>query len=95
MYNAHNFWQYTLPTIADIPRARDDYGKYFVAHSFIHVPVAGVHGSFLLISGLVQNAVGWDTASAAEDMWFGLEVCVTVPVDLLLDKSNLLYRLEN
>jgi hypothetical protein len=75
LYNAHNFWKHTLPTIADIPRARDDYGKFFIGPSFIHHPFLGMHGSFLLISGSVQNAVGWDTDSKAEDMWFGLEVC--------------------
>lgn len=75
LYNAHNFWKHTLPTIADIPRARDDYGKFFLGPSFIHHPFLGMHGSFLLISGSVQNAVGWDTDSKAEDMWFGLQVC--------------------
>ncbi len=72
-----------MPTIADIPRSRDDYGRYFVANSFLHFPILGVHGSFLLISGKVQNAVGWDTDSAAEDMWFGLEVCLYCEVVLL------------
>jgi hypothetical protein len=74
LYNAFNFWHHALSTIADIPRARDDYGKFFVTNGFLNFPALGVHGSFLLISGKVQNAVGWDTDSAAEDFWFGLEV---------------------
>jgi len=75
LYNAHRFWEEPLPTIADIPRARDDYGKFFIGPSWIHHPFLGLHGSFLLISGEVQNSVGWDTRSEAEDMWFALEVC--------------------
>lgn len=76
LYNAHRFWEARLPTIADIPRARDDYGKFFIGPSWVHSPFLGLHGSFLLISGEVQNAIGWDTSSEAEDMWLGIEVCL-------------------
>ncbi|KFY66007.1 hypothetical protein V496_02228 [Pseudogymnoascus sp. VKM F-4515 (FW-2607)] len=73
LYNAHRFWEARLPTIADIPRARDDYGKFFIGPRWVHSPFLGLHGSFLLISGEVQNAIGWDTRSEAEDMWLGIE----------------------
>jgi hypothetical protein len=74
MYNSHGFWGNTLTTIGDISRVRDDFARYFWNHNYIHVPTTGLHGSFLLTSGRVENAVTWDTASTAEDMWFGLEV---------------------
>lgn len=61
-------------TVADMSRSRDDYARYYFAHNFVHRPIFGVHGSFLLTSGKVENAVCWDTDSLVEDYWFGLQV---------------------
>lgn len=74
MYNAYQFWSHKLITAADICRCRDDLGKFFLAHSRLHVPVFGVHGSFLLVRGKVENEVGWDTDSLVEDFRFSLQV---------------------
>ncbi|KAH8745950.1 glycosyl transferase family group 2-domain-containing protein [Hyaloscypha sp. PMI_1271] len=73
LYNAYQFWSHKLITAADICRCRDDLGKFFLASSRLHVPVFGVHGSFLLVRGKVENEVGWDTDSLVEDYRFSLQ----------------------
>lgn len=60
--------------MADVARVRDDLGKFCLAHSRLHIPVFGVHGSFLLIRGNIENKVGWDSDSLVEDFNFSLEV---------------------
>jgi len=70
-----------LITAADICRCRDDLGKFFLASSRLHVPVFGVHGSFLLVRGKVENEVGWDTDSLVEDFRFSLQVTI-LPLQL-------------
>ena len=75
MYNAHKFWSHPVIAIADVSRVRDDVGKFYFAHNFLHVPVFGVHGSFFFTSGRVENQVTWDTDSLVEDFWFGIHVC--------------------
>ncbi|KUJ23676.1 uncharacterized protein LY89DRAFT_744129 [Mollisia scopiformis] len=72
-YNAFGFWRQTLITFADIVRARDDLGKFYFAHNYFHVPVFGIHGSFLFINGKLENQIGWDTESLVEDFWFGIQ----------------------
>jgi hypothetical protein len=74
LYNSFDFWRHKLITIADIVRGRDDFGKFYFAHNFLHVPIFGIHGSFLLINGKLENEIGWDTDSLVEDFWFGLQV---------------------
>lgn len=74
LYNAHEYWKKPFLTVADLTRSRDDYARFWFAYRHVHRPIFGVHGSFLLTSGRVENAVGWDTDSLVEDFWFGLGV---------------------
>ena len=60
-------------------RFRDDLGKFQFAHSCLHFPLFGYHGSFILIRGSVENAVTWDTECLAEDLWFSIEVYLSPP----------------
>jgi hypothetical protein len=90
LYNAYQFWSHKLITAADICRCRDDLGKFFLAHSRLHVPVFGVHGSFLLVRGKVENEVGWDTDSLVEDFRFSLQVTNHLPMQLkVFDMLNM------
>jgi hypothetical protein len=34
----------------------------------------GVHGAVVLLSGMLENAITWETDSVTEDYWFFLEV---------------------
>ncbi|RMZ87732.1 hypothetical protein DV736_g5043, partial [Chaetothyriales sp. CBS 134916] len=70
LYNSVNYWDNALLTYADLGRARDDFGRFQFAHNVLHFPINGVHGSFLLIRGIVENTVGWNTESFVEDFWF-------------------------
>jgi Glycosyl transferase family group 2 len=74
LYNAFRFWHHKLITFADVVRARDDLGKFYLSHYYLNVPVFGIHGSFLFINGKLENEVGWDTDSLVEDFWFSLQV---------------------
>lgn len=76
LYNAYQFWSHNLITAADICRSRDDLGKFFLFHSRLHVPVFGVHGSFLLVRGKVENEVKWDSDSLVENFNFSLQVII-------------------
>ncbi|KAF2731857.1 hypothetical protein EJ04DRAFT_536398 [Polyplosphaeria fusca] len=69
-YNAHDFWHAVLPTVGDISRVQDDYGRVAWQTNWARRASLGVHGSFLLLSGRVENAVGWETDVLTEDYWF-------------------------
>jgi hypothetical protein len=73
-YNHHNYWKNWLLTFADVGRVRDDLGRYQWQASCLGKPLFGVHGSFILINGKVENAVGWDTDNLVEDYWFSDKV---------------------
>ena len=54
----------------DIPRVVDEFGKYYFQNRIMHSSFHGVRGSFLLTSGKIENAIGWDTACLTEDYDF-------------------------
>ena len=54
---------------------RDDIGRFQFSHNHLHFPLQGIHGAFLLVRGVVENQVTWDTSSLVEDFWFSLEAC--------------------
>lgn len=73
LYNNRDFWKSYLLTTLDIVRVVDDLGKYFVQYSLWRIPLHGVHGSFLLIRGQVENEIGWDDSSIVEDYTFSMK----------------------
>jgi len=70
LYNTVNYWNNSVLTFSEVVRFRDDLGRFAFQHGHVHVPLWGCHGSFLLTSGRVENAVSWDTDCLAEDFWF-------------------------
>ena len=72
-YNNHGFWRHRLTAVADAVRTGDDLGRLFAQFSWIQRPVFGVHGSFLLVEGALENEITWDLASClVEDYAFSL-----------------------
>ncbi|KAI1342853.1 hypothetical protein F5Y15DRAFT_412530 [Xylariaceae sp. FL0016] len=69
-YNKGSFWGNWLLTVADLRRVADDMGKLFLQNFVIHRPYWGLRGSFLLLSGDVENRIGWDSDCLTEDYEF-------------------------
>lgn len=59
-YNNHAFWSHRLIAVADAIRTGDDLGRFFAQFAWINKPIFGVHGSFLLVNGAIENEVTWD-----------------------------------
>ncbi len=76
MYNHHRYWRNWFMTLGDVVRVNDDMGRYRWQAQCVGRPVFGVHGSFFLINGEVENKVTWDTENLTEDYWFSQMVCV-------------------
>ena len=73
LYNAHGFWRRPLIAVADAVRTGDDVGRFFAQLAWLHRPVFGLHGSFLLVNGALANEIGWDhEGSLVEDYAFSL-----------------------
>ncbi|KAJ1550754.1 hypothetical protein HK405_015964, partial [Cladochytrium tenue] len=70
VYNSHWFWKNWFFTVADAVRVGDDLGRFHFQYTVFERPVFGVHGSFLMTNGEVENEVGWDCSSLAEDFEF-------------------------
>ena len=73
LYNNRGFWLRPLITVADAVRTGDDVGRFFAQLAWLHRPVFGLHGSFLLVNGALENELGWDhEGSLVEDYAFSL-----------------------
>ncbi|KXS20062.1 glycosyltransferase family 2 protein [Gonapodya prolifera JEL478] len=70
LYNHHAYWTNPFFTVADAIRVGDDIARFHLQYTYVHVPVFGAHGSFLLTNGAVENSVTWDVASLTEDYAF-------------------------
>ncbi|KEI41382.1 glycosyltransferase family 2 protein [Mixia osmundae IAM 14324] len=70
LYNGEGFWNNWYFTVADGIRVGDDLARFHFQNSVIHRPVFGVHGSFLMTSGEMENECTWDFGSLAEDFEF-------------------------
>ena len=70
----HDFWTHPFVTAIDMIRVSDDFARYRFQGDYIGDPSAGVHGSFLLTSGAVENSITWDVDCLVEDYWLGLQV---------------------
>eukprot|EP01065_Artemidia_motanka_P012649 TRINITY_DN16976_c0_g1_i1.p1 TRINITY_DN16976_c0_g1~~TRINITY_DN16976_c0_g1_i1.p1 ORF type:complete len:853 (+),score=278.66 TRINITY_DN16976_c0_g1_i1:51-2609(+) len=63
-----------LTTLADSGRVADDFGKFRLSFA-MHVPIFGMHGSFVAIAQDVEERVGWDhgpEGSITEDAFFAV-----------------------
>ncbi|PWN51399.1 hypothetical protein IE53DRAFT_51821 [Violaceomyces palustris] len=69
-YNGYKYWDNWFFTVADCIRVGDELGRFSLQSNLIKRPVFGVHGSFLLVNGQVENDVTWDFGSLAEDFEF-------------------------
>jgi hypothetical protein len=72
-YNNHGFWRHRLIAVADAVRTGDDMGRFFAQLAWIHRPIFGVHGSFLLVNGTIENEITWNLDGyLVEDYAFSL-----------------------
>jgi hypothetical protein len=63
IYNGIDYFKRALLTVADGCRVIDDIGKFHIQSLVFNRPFVGVHGSFLLINGYVEEQVTWDFGS--------------------------------
>ncbi|KAI5478547.1 egghead protein (zeste-white 4 protein), glycosyltransferase family 2 protein [Pseudohyphozyma bogoriensis] len=70
LYNGEGYWENWYFTVADGIRVGDDLARFHFQNSVIHRPVFGVHGSFLMTNGEMENECTWDFGSLAEDFEF-------------------------
>lgn len=74
-YNLSTFTS-KLVTVADALRVADDLGRFRLQYHLIHHPIFGLHGSFLMIRGAVENNVTWDheyAGNLTEDYAFAMQ----------------------
>ena len=90
-YSGANHWKNSFLSVAEVTRIAEDFGRFQLPVRLFRRPMLGwMHGSWILISGKVQNAVTWDTACIAEDFWFAYNVGVSHESDRAI--SLKLYR---
>ncbi|KAK4057614.1 hypothetical protein OIO90_001261 [Microbotryomycetes sp. JL221] len=70
LYNGEGYWDNWYFTVADGIRVGDDLARFHLQNTMIKRPVFGVHGSFLMTNGEMENEVSWDWSSLAEDFEF-------------------------
>ncbi|SAM81576.1 related to beta 1,4-mannosyltransferase (egghead protein) [Ustilago bromivora] len=72
IYNGkrETYWKNWFFAVADCIRVGDELARFSLQGNIIKRPVFGVHGSFLMINGDVENKVTWDFGSLAEDFEF-------------------------
>lgn len=74
-YNDVNHWTSALLSAAEIIRIAEDYGRFQLPVKLFGRPLLGwMHGSWILINGVVEDKVTWETACMAEDFWFAYKV---------------------
>ncbi len=74
LYNNRNFWRHPLIAIADCIRVGDDLARFYLQFAYLHKPIFGIHGSFLLVNGKVANEITWDLSdSLTEDYEFSVQ----------------------
>ena len=87
-----------LMSAAEVVRVAEDFGRFQLPLLLFRRPYLGwTHGSWLLINGAVENAIGWDTDNVCEDYWFGYHVSTSPRFNFNL-KSHSNYanhRLQN
>lgn len=60
--------------LIDAVRSGDDLGRFKFQYSFLHKPIFGMHGSFMLIPKIVSDSITWDlpSHSITEDAEFAI-----------------------
>ncbi|KAI0869639.1 glycosyltransferase like family 2-domain-containing protein [Hypoxylon argillaceum] len=69
-YNLPGYYNNALTAVGDMLRLQDDWFRVPGLANYRNYIALGVHGGFLLVRGIVENAVTWDTDSLTEDYWF-------------------------
>jgi hypothetical protein len=73
LYNNHGYWNNRLIAVADAVRTGDDMGRFFAQLAWVNRPIFGLHGSFLLVNGAIENEITWDLKGyLVEDYAFSL-----------------------
>lgn len=75
LYNAGLYGQDPLIDTVDAVRTGDDLGRFRMQFNWLHKPVFGMHGSFVLVPARIERKVTWDgggRGSITEDAWFAL-----------------------
>ena len=62
-----------LTAIGDVGRVQQDWGRLQLQANLMHNAAIGIHGSFMLVRGAVENAATWETDILTEDYWFLLQ----------------------
>ncbi|KAJ3153298.1 hypothetical protein HDU89_000929 [Geranomyces variabilis] len=70
IYDAYKYWSNWFFSVADGIRVGDDLARFNFQFTTVKRPVFGVHGSFLMTSGEVENENTWDFGTLAEDFEF-------------------------
>jgi len=76
LYNQFNYWKNWIFSVADGIRVGDDLARFQLQYSYVHRPIFGCHGSFLLCNGAVENEISWDLGSLTEDYEFAMQAWV-------------------
>ncbi|KAI0535646.1 glycosyltransferase like family 2-domain-containing protein [Xylaria digitata] len=69
-YNLPGYYNNAITAVGDMLRLQDDWVRVPGMANYRNYIALGVHGGFLLVRGIVENAVTWDTNSLTEDYWF-------------------------
>ncbi|KAJ5640026.1 uncharacterized protein N7484_007888 [Penicillium longicatenatum] len=57
-YTTHNYWESSFLTTDEVSRVAEDFGRFQLPVRLFRQPLFGcIHGSFLLINGLVENEI--------------------------------------
>ncbi|KAF4945211.1 hypothetical protein FGADI_12110 [Fusarium gaditjirri] len=83
MYNEYNYWNNWLLTAGDNVRIADELGRFQFQINALNYPFGGLHGSFLLVNGEVENEVTWDDDNIVEDFYFGLAVTIKIAREII------------
>ena len=73
LYNQYRYWSNWFFTVGDAIRVGDDLARFHLQYTYLHRPVFGAHGSFLLTNGQVENEITWDLGSLTEDYQFAMK----------------------
>lgn len=75
LYNSGRYGQYPLIEAIDAIRTGDDLGRFRLQFQWLHRPVFGMHGSFILTPARLEREVTWDVGgygSITEDAYFAM-----------------------
>ena len=76
LYNSYKYGEKIIITAMDSLRTGDDLGRFRFQYMVANKPMAGMHGSYVLMPAVIEKAIGWDWGSRsilAEDTYFALK----------------------